>query len=134
MNKRDLFAKRLPHSPLGDHFPDYQGRDNHDSACDYYRLYRFVSLNPAGEQIRIFYICVCYAVDCLYVCACFWGFFLTLGFFAPVADSYFIQLCWVLSKASYSDSMSLGNYNRFVLLWRCLLKDPAECVFVDVNS
>jgi len=41
----------------------------------------------------------------------FWGF-LTLGFFAPVADSYFVQLCRVLSKASYSDSMSLGNYNR----------------------
>jgi guanine nucleotide-binding protein G(i) subunit alpha len=49
MNKTDLFAEKLPHSPLGDYFPDYQERDNYDSACDCYLLYQFVNLSPVGE-------------------------------------------------------------------------------------
>ena len=47
----DLFAEKLPHSPLGDYFPDYHGRNGHDSACDYYLLHRFVRVSSAGEQI-----------------------------------------------------------------------------------
>jgi hypothetical protein len=35
LNKIDLFAEKLPRSPLGDYFPDYTGGDNYDAACDY---------------------------------------------------------------------------------------------------
>ena len=69
-------------------------------------------------------------------------YFLHLGrFIAPVADSYFVQLCWALFKASYSDSTSpsLGNYNRLGhphphLSWiecrpsLCDMWDPDPCL------
>lgn len=35
LNKIDLFAEKLPRSPLGDYFPDYTGGNNYDAACDY---------------------------------------------------------------------------------------------------
>jgi len=58
LNKIDLFAEKLPNSPLGDYFPDYMGGDNYDAACDYL-LHRFVSLNQsaATKQIYAHYTC-----------------------------------------------------------------------------
>ncbi|KIM45751.1 hypothetical protein M413DRAFT_442360 [Hebeloma cylindrosporum] len=58
LNKIDLFAEKLPRSPLEDYFPDYQGGSNYDAACDYL-LHRFVSLNQsaATKQIYAHYTC-----------------------------------------------------------------------------
>jgi len=58
LNKIDLFAEKLPYSPLGDYFPDYTGGDNYDLACEYL-LHRFVSLNQnaATKQIYAHYTC-----------------------------------------------------------------------------
>jgi guanine nucleotide-binding protein subunit alpha len=58
LNKIDLFAEKLPRSPLGDYFTDYHGGDNYDAACDYL-LHRFVSLNQsaATKQIYAHYTC-----------------------------------------------------------------------------
>ncbi|KAJ7854002.1 heterotrimeric G-protein alpha subunit, GPA1-like protein [Mycena leptocephala] len=58
LNKIDLFAEKLPRSPLGNYFPDYRGGDNYDAACDYL-LHRFVSLNQnaATKQIYAHYTC-----------------------------------------------------------------------------
>ena len=58
LNKIDLFAEKLPRSPLGDYFPDYNGGENYDAACDYL-LHRFVSLNQsaATKQIYAHYTC-----------------------------------------------------------------------------
>jgi len=58
LNKIDLFAEKLPRSPLGDYFPDYNGGDNYDAACEYL-LHRFVSLNQsaATKQIYAHYTC-----------------------------------------------------------------------------
>lgn len=58
LNKIDLFAEKLPTSPLGDYFPDYNGGDNYDAACEYL-LHRFVSLNQnaATKQIYAHYTC-----------------------------------------------------------------------------
>jgi len=58
LNKIDLFAEKLPRSPLGDYFPDYAGGDNYDAACSYL-LNRFVSLNQSAvtKQIYAHYTC-----------------------------------------------------------------------------
>jgi len=58
LNKIDLFAEKLPRSPLEDYFPDYTGGSNYDAACDYL-LHRFVSLNQsaATKQIYAHYTC-----------------------------------------------------------------------------
>lgn len=58
LNKIDLFAEKLPRSPLGDYFPDYMGGNNYDAACSYL-LQRFVSLNQsaATKQIYAHYTC-----------------------------------------------------------------------------
>jgi len=58
LNKIDLFAEKLPRSPLEDYFPDYHGGNNYDAACDYL-LHRFVSLNQsaATKQIYAHYTC-----------------------------------------------------------------------------
>ncbi|CCM03889.1 uncharacterized protein FIBRA_06040 [Fibroporia radiculosa] len=58
LNKIDLFAEKLPRSPLSEYFPDYNGGDSYDSACDYL-LHRFVSLNQsaATKQIYAHYTC-----------------------------------------------------------------------------
>ena len=58
LNKIDLFAEKLPNSPLGDYFPDYAGGENYDAACDYL-LHRFVALNQnaATKQIYAHYTC-----------------------------------------------------------------------------
>lgn len=58
LNKIDLFAEKLPYSPLGDYFPDYTGGDNYDVACEYL-LHRFVALNQnaATKQIYAHYTC-----------------------------------------------------------------------------
>ncbi|KAG8933848.1 guanine nucleotide-binding protein subunit alpha [Tulasnella sp. 418] len=58
LNKIDLFAEKLPISPLADYFPDYTGGENYDAACEYL-LHRFVSLNQsaASKQIYAHYTC-----------------------------------------------------------------------------
>ncbi|KAG8879217.1 guanine nucleotide-binding protein subunit alpha [Tulasnella sp. 332] len=58
LNKIDLFADKLRYSPMGDYFPDYNGGDDYDSACDYL-LHRFVSLNQnaGSKQIYAHYTC-----------------------------------------------------------------------------
>jgi guanine nucleotide-binding protein subunit alpha len=58
LNKIDLFAEKLPRSPLGDYFPDFNGGNNYEAACDYL-LHRFVSLNQsaATKQIYAHYTC-----------------------------------------------------------------------------
>ncbi|KAF8718535.1 hypothetical protein AX14_011803 [Amanita brunnescens Koide BX004] len=58
LNKIDLFAEKLPVSPLSDYFQDYTGGNNYDAACDYL-LHRFVSLNQsaATKQIYAHYTC-----------------------------------------------------------------------------
>ena len=40
LNKIDLFAEKLPHSPLGDYFPDYTGGDDYDRALAEWALQR----------------------------------------------------------------------------------------------
>lgn len=70
LNKIDLFAEKLPRSPLGDYFPDYTGGDDYDAACNYL-LHRFVSLNQsaATKQIYAHYTC---ATDTQQIkCTCF---------------------------------------------------------------
>jgi hypothetical protein len=49
LNKIDLFAEKLSYSRLGDYFPDFNGGDNYDLACDYL-LHRFVSLNQSRRR------------------------------------------------------------------------------------
>jgi guanine nucleotide-binding protein subunit alpha len=69
LNKIDLFAEKLQHSPLGYYFPDYRGaggsgrgqqgaEEEYDAACEYF-LHRFVSLNQsaASKQIYAHYTC-----------------------------------------------------------------------------
>ncbi|KDR70664.1 hypothetical protein GALMADRAFT_127555 [Galerina marginata CBS 339.88] len=54
LNKIDLFADKLPHSPLSEYFPDYKdANDDYDAACDYF-LWRFVSLNQSAATKQIF--------------------------------------------------------------------------------
>jgi guanine nucleotide-binding protein subunit alpha len=58
LNKINLFAEKLLRSPLGDYFPDLDGDNNYDAACDYL-LHRFVSLNQSAamKQIYAHYTC-----------------------------------------------------------------------------
>jgi hypothetical protein len=53
LNKINLFAEKLPRSPVGDYFPDYTGGNNYDAACDYL-LHRFVSLNQSAATKQIY--------------------------------------------------------------------------------
>ena len=58
LNKIDLFAEKLPRSPLGEYFTDYTGGADYNAACEYL-LQRFVSLNQsaATKQIYAHYTC-----------------------------------------------------------------------------
>ncbi|KAE9396831.1 G-alpha-domain-containing protein [Gymnopus androsaceus JB14] len=58
LNETDIFAEKLPRSPLGEYFPDYKSGNNYDAACEYL-LHRFVSLNQntATKQIHVHYTC-----------------------------------------------------------------------------
>lgn len=49
LNKIDLFKTKLLKSPMGKYFPDYNGGDSYESACDYI-LNRFVSLNQSDQK------------------------------------------------------------------------------------
>jgi hypothetical protein len=54
LNKIDLFAAKLPLSPLNSYFPEYKGaNDDYDAACAY-MLERFTSLNQAGSRKQIY--------------------------------------------------------------------------------
>ncbi|KIK53956.1 hypothetical protein GYMLUDRAFT_88288 [Collybiopsis luxurians FD-317 M1] len=54
LNGIEIFAEKLPNSPVDHYFPDYNGGDNYDAACEYF-LHRFVSLNQYTAQ-RQFYV------------------------------------------------------------------------------
>lgn len=53
LNKIDLFAEKLPRSPLGDYFGDYKGGDNYDAACQYL-LQKFITLNTRADTKQIY--------------------------------------------------------------------------------
>lgn len=50
LNKIDVFASKLPYSPLEKYFPDYNGGDNINKAVKYI-LWRFTQLNRSGLNI-----------------------------------------------------------------------------------
>ncbi|QRG36149.1 hypothetical protein FDK38_000480 [Candidozyma auris] len=50
LNKIDVFAKKLPFSPLENYFPDYNGGDNINKAVKYI-LWRFTQVNRSGLNI-----------------------------------------------------------------------------------
>lgn len=58
LNKIDLFSQKLSRSPLNEFFPDFQGGDNYEAACDYL-LSRFLSLNrsQASKQVYAHFTC-----------------------------------------------------------------------------
>jgi len=57
LNKIDRFKEKLPKSPMNKYFPDYEGGNNYDAACDYI-LGRFVSLNQSDiKQIYTHFTC-----------------------------------------------------------------------------
>ncbi|KAH8835030.1 heterotrimeric G protein alpha subunit B [Flagelloscypha sp. PMI_526] len=49
LNKIDLLAEKLPHSPLHHYFPDFAGGSDFQMACNYL-LNRFVSLNQNPQK------------------------------------------------------------------------------------
>lgn len=50
MNKIDVFADKLPYSPLENYFPDYNGGNNINKAAKYI-LWRFTQVNRSGLNI-----------------------------------------------------------------------------------
>lgn len=50
LNKIDVFAEKLPYSPLENHFPDYSGGNNINKAAKYI-LWRFNQVNRSGLSI-----------------------------------------------------------------------------------
>ncbi|KAI9598380.1 guanine nucleotide binding protein, alpha subunit [Syncephalis fuscata] len=57
LNKIDLFRFKLPISPMRHFFPDFDGGENYDAACDYI-LNRFVALNQSdSKQIYTHFTC-----------------------------------------------------------------------------
>ncbi|KAI9311529.1 G-alpha protein [Dichotomocladium elegans] len=53
LNKIDLFAEKLPKSPLSNFFDDYKGGDRYDAACQYL-LQKFVALNTRADTKQIY--------------------------------------------------------------------------------
>ncbi|SAM08272.1 hypothetical protein [Absidia glauca] len=53
LNKIDLFAEKLPKSPLSHYFADFMGGANYDAACDFL-LKRFVALNSQSSTKQIY--------------------------------------------------------------------------------
>ncbi|KAL1924834.1 uncharacterized protein VTP21DRAFT_4488 [Calcarisporiella thermophila] len=49
LNKIDLFRSKLSVSPLKNYFPDYEGGDNYEFACEYMRE-RFITLNQSEQK------------------------------------------------------------------------------------
>jgi len=57
LNKIDRFQEKLPKSPIVDYFPDYDGDNDYDSGCDYFK-HRFTSLNQGdGKVIYVHFTC-----------------------------------------------------------------------------
>jgi len=57
LNKIDRFREKLPISPMNKYFPEFEGGDNYEAACDYI-LNRFVSLNQSEvKQIYTHFTC-----------------------------------------------------------------------------
>jgi len=57
LNKIDRFREKLPLSPMKQYFPDYEGGNDYNAACDYI-LNRFVSLNQSNaKQIYTHFTC-----------------------------------------------------------------------------
>ena len=53
LNKIDLFAEKLPRSPLSNYFNDYMGGNKYEAACQYL-LNRFVSLHTGAESKQVY--------------------------------------------------------------------------------
>jgi guanine nucleotide-binding protein subunit alpha len=53
LNKIDLFAEKLPRSPLIQFFPEYKGGNNYDAACQFL-LQKFVCLNTRADTKQIY--------------------------------------------------------------------------------
>ena len=57
LNKIDRFREKLPISPMNYYFPDYNGGNSYEAACEYI-LNRFVSLNQSdAKQIYTHFTC-----------------------------------------------------------------------------
>ena len=53
LNKRDLFEEKIGISPLKNTFPDYDGPNEFQPACDFIRD-KFLSLDPNAELNRVY--------------------------------------------------------------------------------
>ena len=57
LNRIDIFKSKIIKSPIEKFFPDYDGGEDFDAACDYFRK-RFVSLNQSEvKQIYPHFTC-----------------------------------------------------------------------------
>ncbi|KAG5460424.1 MAG: G protein alpha subunit, partial [Olpidium bornovanus] len=57
LNKIDRFKEKLPKSPMNKYFPDYEGGDSYDLACEY-MANRFCALNKSDvKQIYTHFTC-----------------------------------------------------------------------------
>ncbi len=101
LNKIDLFAEKLPNSPLGDYFEDFTGGDSYDMACEYL-LHRFVSLNQnaATKQIYAHYTCATDTnqIKCMLFLISMWQFadpyaFLSQSSSVPFKTFFFSFTC-----------------------------------------
>lgn len=56
LNKKDVFAEKIKHSPLSKHFPDYTGGDDYESATGYVQK-RFLDVNKTSNTIFPYLTC-----------------------------------------------------------------------------
>lgn len=70
LNKIDRFREKLPVSPMKNYFPDYEGGEDYNSACDYI-LNRFVSLNQSDvKQVYTHFTCATDTQQIKFVVSC----------------------------------------------------------------
>lgn len=57
LNKIDIFKEKLPVSPLNKYFPEFDGGDNYDKACDFFKK-KFEALNQSDvKQVYTHFTC-----------------------------------------------------------------------------
>lgn len=56
LNKRDLFKKKLPLVPLKNHFPDFEGEDEYEAACEFMKNL-FIEKNRTGSKVYTHMTC-----------------------------------------------------------------------------
>lgn len=56
LNKRDLFKKKLPNVPLKNHFPDFDGEDDYEAACEFMKNL-FIEKNRTGNKVYTHMTC-----------------------------------------------------------------------------